>query len=459
MTVQQTSSSMPRVLAASLVGSALEWFDYFLYGTAAALVFNHIMFPKTDPFVATLLAYSTLALGFLVRPIGAIYFGALGDRIGRKKVLIITLLLMGVSTTLIGCVPSYESIGVWAPISLVVLRLIQGFGAGAEFGGAVIITVENSAKRRGLFGAFPGIGVYLGLLMGAGVFSLLAMLPHESFMSWGWRLPFLSSILLIGVALVIRVKLTETNAFEELEKANAVSRHPLRDLLKAEKKNLAIVAGSQVAQSGVSYVYQTFVIGYIATVLAMAPSVGTTGVAVAAAVAVFTTPLFGAISDVVGRRPVYLFGALFSAAFAFPFFALVRSGSELNVILAMSLGIGVGIASMLGVQGAFFSEIFSAKIRFSGLALGREISASLAGGFAPMAAVALSGHFNNETWPVALLAVALSLITVVAVALAPETQHRNIAEDVSDGWSGRNSTTDDVRRPAASPGALTSPHH
>jgi MFS family permease len=418
---------MKGVGAASLVGSALEWFDYFLYGTAAGLVFNVIMFPKGDPFVSTLLSFSTLAVGFIVRPLGAIYFGALGDRVGRKKVLVITLVLMGVATTLIGFVPTYEMAGVWAPLMLVVLRLLQGFGAGAEFGGAVILTAENApTHQRGFYGALPGVGVYIGLLLAAATFSILTWLPTESFLSWGWRIPFLLSIVLVAVALFIRLRLSETLAFQELEQSAKTSHHPLRDLLKAEKRNLAIVAGSQLAQSGVSYIYQTFVIVYVASTLAMSSSVGPTGVAVAASVAVFTTPLFGALSDRFGRRAIYLFGALFSAAFAYPFFWLVNTGTTWGVVTAMTLGVGVGIAAMLGTQGAFFSEMFPAKVRFSGLAFGRELSASLAGGLAPLAAVALSGWAGGASWPVSLLAVTLSLITAFAVLMAPETHRRDI---------------------------------
>ncbi|MGL5456414.1 MAG: MFS transporter [Citrobacter telavivensis] len=414
--------SMKGVAAASLVGSALEWFDYFLYGTAAALVFNEIMFPKGDHFVSTILAFSTLALGFVVRPFGAIYFGQLGDKIGRKKVLVITLLLMGSATTLIGFVPTYDSVGVWAPIMLVCLRLIQGFGAGAEFGGAAILTAESApVNRRGFYSSFPGVGVYIGLLLSAGTFAILTQFPKEIFLGWAWRIPFLFSALLVVVALIIRMKLSETAAFEKLAKSGSVSKSPLRDLVKTEKKSLFVVAGSQVAQSGVSYVYQTFVIAYIVGTLHMAPSVGPVAVAVAAAFAMFTTPMFGALSDKWGRKAIYMFGAVFSALFAFPFFWLVNTGTTWGVIVAMTLGVGIGVAAMLGTQGAFFSEVFPSRVRFSGLSLGREISAAASGGIAPLAAVLLSGMADGASWPVACLAVAMSVITMVAVWFAPET--------------------------------------
>ncbi|MFE8103616.1 MFS transporter [Brenneria goodwinii] len=424
-------ASMKGVAAASLVGSALEWFDYFLYGTAAALVFNEIMFPKGNEFVSTLLAFSTLALGFVVRPFGAVYFGQLGDKIGRKKVLVITLLIMGIATTLIGFVPTYDSVGLWAPVMLVVLRLIQGFGAGAEFGGAAILSAESAPPhRRGFYSSFPGVGVYIGLLLSAGTFAILTQLPRDVFLGWAWRIPFLFSALLVIVALLIRMKISETAAFEKLAKSEAVSKSPLRDLVRTERKSLFIVAGSQVAQSGVSYVYQTFVIAYVVGTLHMAPSIGPVAVAVAASVAMFTTPMFGALSDRFGRRAIYMFGAVFSALFAFPFFWLVNTGTTWGVITAMTLGVGVGIAAMLGTQGAFFSEVFPSKVRFSGLSLGREISAAASGGLAPLTAVVLSGMAGGASWPVACLAVAMSLITVVAVAYAPETHKLDLTEFV-----------------------------
>jgi MFS transporter, MHS family, shikimate and dehydroshikimate transport protein len=424
-------SSMGAVAVAALAGSALEWYDYFLYGAAASLVFGRIIFPSHDAFIGTLAAFATLALGFAVRPLGGIFFGALGDRIGRKRVLIFTLLLMGTATALIGVIPSYRSAGIWSPILLIVLRIMQGLGAGAEFGGAAVLSAENAPpRRRGLYGAFPGIGVYVGLLLSSGVFAVATQLPRAAFLAWGWRIPFLASLVMVLISLYVRLRVGESPVFQRLEQQQAVARSPLKDLLREERRNVLIVMGSQVAQSGVGYIYQTFAITYIVGTLAMAVSVGPIGVAAGGAAAMVGTLVSGALSDRFGRKPVYLFGAGFSAVFAFPFFWLVGTRSQVGVIVAMMLGLGIGVASMLGAQGSFFAELFSTRVRISGLVFGREVSAALAGGFAPLIAVAITQAVGGAFWPVALMTILMSLVTFGALLAAPETRHVDVTADV-----------------------------
>jgi MFS transporter, MHS family, shikimate and dehydroshikimate transport protein len=427
-------SSMGAVAAAALAGSALEWYDYFLYGAAASLVFGKVIFPSHNAFIGTLAAFATLALGFAVRPLGGIFFGALGDRVGRKRVLVITLLLMGTATALIGVIPSYRSAGIWSPILLIVLRILQGLGAGAEFGGAAVLSAENAPpRRRGLYGAFPGVGVYVGLLLSAGVFAVATQLPKAAFLAWGWRIPFLASIVMVLVSLYVRMRVGESPAFEELEQQDAVARSPLKDLLRQERRGVLIVMGSQVAQSGVGYIYQTFAITYIVGTLAMAASVGPIGVAAGGAAAMVGTLVSGALSDRLGRKPVYLFGAGFSAVFAFPFFWLVGTKSLAAVIAAMMLGLGIGVASMLGAQGAFFAELFSTRVRISGLVFGREISAAVAGGFAPLIAVAVTHAVGGAFWPVALMTILMSAVTFAALLAAPETRDVDVTAGASAG--------------------------
>lgn len=424
-TAQRTS--MVHIALATLSGSALEWYDFFLYGTAAALVFNKTMFPTTDPFVGTLLAFGTYALGFLARPLGGIVFGRMGDRIGRKAVLIITLLIMGGATFCMGVLPTYSMLGLGAPLLLTILRLIQGLGAGAEFGGAAILAVEFSKHgRRGLHGSWPAMGVFVGLLLSSGVFTVMAtILAPAAFLAWGWRIPFLLSIVVVAIALAIRVRISETPAFEKLKSQDGVSEQPVREILRTQKKALFVLMGAQIAQNANSYIYLTFATSYIVGTLGLASSLGPLGVTLGAAATLVTIPFFGWLSDRIGRKPVILFGAISGAAFAFPFFWLLQTKAEGLVLLALVIGIGLGNAAMFGPQGAYFSELFTSRVRFSGLSMGREIASAAVGGFIPLVAVALIG-WAKHYWPVAVLTIIVCAVGIVAVSLSPETRTRSI---------------------------------
>src|ERR1700704_3116238 len=316
-----------RVILAASVGSALEWYDFFLYGTAAALVFGELFFPKSDPVVGTLLAFLTFGVGFVVRPLGGILFGIMGDRFGRKPVLVATLLMIGVGTTLIGLLPTYAQIGYWAPVLLVAMRVVQGLGAGAEYGGAGIFLVEKAPpKHRGFWGGFAPLGVSVGNLLAAAAFALVTLLPREDLMSWGWRLPFLASFVLILVGIYVRLKITETPVFTEAVVARGkIERNPAMEALRRHPRNFLVVIGARLAENGLGYLFPVFGLGYIINTLHQSREVAITGVMLGNAFEVVGVVFFAWLSDSVGRRPVYLFGALFSAAFAFPFFMLTNT--------------------------------------------------------------------------------------------------------------------------------------
>ncbi|WP_113701360.1 MFS transporter [Nonomuraea lactucae] len=438
------------VARAALIGSALEWYDFSLYATATAVVFNKIMFPSTDPTVATILSFGTFAIGFLARPLGGIVFGHFGDRIGRKRVLLLTLMLMGSATTLIGLVPSYASVGILAPISLVALRILQGLGAGAEFGGAAILSVEHAhPRRRGIQGSWTAVGVFAGLVLASLTFTLLLKLPQDAFLSWGWRVPFLASALIVGFALVLRFRLAESPDFDRMAKNEAIETFPLKTLVRTQGKPLAVVMATQAGQSAVSYVYLTFIIAYAIQQLKLSPGIATLAVSCAAGAAIVTMPLFGALSDRIGRKTVILGGMGFSAAFAFPFFAIADQATTAGVIVAMMIGVGIGTAATLAPTAAFFTELFPPQVRYSGLGLGRELAGALSGGLAPTVAAALVAGAGGSSTPVALLLVIVSLVAMVVVALGPETLPSVAATVIgADGGPGGSTrTADTLQRP------------
>lgn len=420
-------ASHRRVLLASAVGSALEWYDFFIYGTAAALVFGDLFFPKSDPATATLLALASFGVGFIARPFGGLVFGRLGDRIGRKPVLVITLLLVGSGTFLIGLLPTYETAGALAPILLVTLRLVQGFGAGAEYGGAVIMAVEHAPPgKRGLFGSWAAIGVTAGNLLAAAVFAYFSSLPKEDFMAWGWRVPFLLSIVLIAFGFYIRSRVAETPVFSEIAAHNKAARSPVRDALRKHPREFLVVVGARLAENGLGYLFPVFTLNYMTKTLGMAKSMVLTGIMAAYVVSLATIPFFSILSDRIGRRPVYMGGALFSAALAIPFFLMVETGTPTLVWMALVLAIAVGVAAMFGPQAAYFAELFGARLRYTGFALARELGSILAGGPAPFIAATLLLWSGNRPWAVAGYIIVLSLITAVAVYYGPETYRSDI---------------------------------
>lgn len=421
---------MKKIVTAGAIGSALEWYDFYIYGMAAALVFNHLFFPNVSPIMGTLAAFATFGLGFFARPIGGIVFSHFGDRIGRKKILVITLLMMGGATALIGLLPTYESAGIWAPILLVVLRLVQGFGSGAELGGAVLMAVEASKpNKRGFSQSFVFMGVQLGLLASSSIFFFISsLLPEEQFLTWGWRIPFLLSIILIGVGFWIRLRVSESPAFAEMKKKQKESRIPVIEVFKTAPKNLLVLMGGRMAENGLLYLYSVFLVNYVSQHLGLPKSVGTIGMIIASIIGLITVPFFASLSDKIGRRPLLIGGAVFSALAVFPIFWLADTKSTVLVWVALILGVSISWGVMVSVQGVYCAELFPTHLRYTGFTVGREISSLFAGGIAPFIATALLASSGGESWPVATYALILALIAVVALWFGPETYKNDITK-------------------------------
>ncbi|GGF17949.1 shikimate transporter [Aliidongia dinghuensis] len=426
----QPKRSLIPIMLAAAVGSALEWYDFFVYGTAAALVFGDLFFPKFEPSMGMLLSFTTFGVGFVARPFGGILFGYLGDRWGRKPVLVTTILLVGGGTFLIGLLPTYAEIGLWAPVLLAGLRLVQGLGAGAEYGGAVILAVEYAPEtRRGFFGSFAPMGVTVGNLLAAGVFGLVSLLPKDQVMSWGWRVPFLISLALVLVGVLIRLRVQETPVFTEAVKRRPRIAIPALAALSRHPRNFAVVVGARLAENGLGYLFPVFGLSYIINTLHLPRNTALLGVFTGNFVEIAGILFFGYLSDKVGRRPVYMGGALFSALFAFPFFALVNTGNTALIVIAFALIMGIGGGAMFGPQAAYFAELFGPRLRFSGFAFARELGSILAGGPAPAVASLLVLWMDGAPWGVALYVIALSVITAAAVWWGPETHTSDIRAD------------------------------
>jgi metabolite-proton symporter len=410
-----------KVVAASLVGTSLEWYDFFLYGTAASLVFGELFFPSFDPLVGTLLAFATYSVGFVARPLGGVFFGNYGDRAGRRKALIATLMLMGGATFLIGCLPTYDSIGVFAPILLVALRFVQGLGLGGEWGGAVLMVAEHGdQRRRGLHASWPQVGVPVGNLMSAGVLALLAAVLSESaFQSWGWRIAFLLSAALIFVGLWVRLAVSESPLFEAVERTKTKAKAPVVDVFKVYRKELAIAVCARLGTDVAFYTFALFILTYVTTELGLAKTTALNAVLIASAFQLFLIPAFGAASDRFGRRPVYLAGAIGAVAWMFAFFPLLDTKSSALIILAAVGGLAFH-ALMYGPQAAFITELFGTRVRYSGASLGYQLAGVLGGALAPIISVALL-EATGSTLPIVFYVVGALAITIGAVLVSRET--------------------------------------
>jgi MFS transporter, MHS family, shikimate and dehydroshikimate transport protein len=411
-----------RVVLASFVGTVIEWYDFYLYGTAAALILNKLFFPDFDPLNGQLAAFATFAVGFFARPIGGAVFGHFGDKLGRKSMLVLTLVLMGVSTFLIGALPTYQQIGVAAPVLLVLLRFLQGFAVGGEWGGAVLMVVEHGQNRgRGFYGSLSQSGTAVGLLLSMGMFSLFARLPEESFMTWGWRMPFLLGIVLMFVGFVIRIHVEESPLFRAKAAQPARESWPLLEAIKKYPRSLAVIMGMRIAENSCSYILCVFLLSYATTQLGLARPSVLYAIMTASALGMVTIPLLGAASDRFGRRTVYLCGAAAMSVAAFPIFSLIENRQLWAIYVVLIVGFSLCVACMFAPQAAFFSELFPAHLRYSGASSGYQLAAALGGGIAPMIATRLLKISDGQTWIIALYMVSLCAVGAVAALLAPET--------------------------------------
>ncbi|SHG46887.1 MFS transporter [Bradyrhizobium erythrophlei] len=431
---KDTQRHARRAVIASTVGSMIEWYDFYIYGLVAATVLGRLFFPQTDPYSATLLSLSTFFLGFVIRPVGAAVFGHFGDRIGRKAMLVTTLLLMGVSTVLVGLVPTYNQIGIWGAVAITFLRLLQGFGVGGEWGGAVAVATEWKSldKKRGLAGSWPQFGSPLGLLLALIVLTTVSKYgTTEWFETIGWRIPFLLSIVLIGVGLYIRVGIHETPAFKRMEQNGTIQKAPVSVAIRKYWREILLVCGIRSGQHAAFYLFTTFVLSYGVGTLHISKDLLFNALLLACSVSLISVPLFGYLSDIIGRRSLYIIGAVTLGIFAFPYYMMLNSGNTAIIVLAIVMSIVVHDISY-GPQPAFIAEAFPPEVRYSGSSLGYQLSSITAGGPAPLIATYLF-HQYGTTLAVSIYLAALATIATICAVYLPDTHRRNYnSSDASD---------------------------
>jgi len=423
-------TSIGTIALASAIGTTIEWYDFFLFGVVTPLVFNKLFFPNFDPLVGTLLAYTTFFVGFISRPVGGIIFGHYGDRIGRKTVLVLTILIMGTATFLIGLLPTYASVGIWAPIMLLFLRVFQGIGIGGEWGGAVLMAVEHSpAGRRGFYGSWPQIGVPAGLLLSSGMVYLLSYLPEADFFSWGWRIAFLISAVLVAVGLYIRLKIMETPAFTRIQETKKVAHVPFVELWRTHGKNTLLGLGARYIEGVTFNIFGVFIVGYLAGTLGLPRQTALAGVMIASAIMIIMLPIYGNLSDRIGRRRMFAVAGLLIGVLSFPAFWLMQSKDPLLIWIAIAVPFAFVYPAVYGPQAALFSELFDTRVRYTGISFVYQFSGIYASGLTPIIATALLPMGNNKPWLICAYVLAVSVISALSVFAMTEAHKRDMAVD------------------------------
>ncbi len=435
-------ATIRKVLVAACAASAIEWYDFFIYLTAAALVFPALFFPADiDPVAGVLASFSTAAVGFFARPVGGVLFGHFGDRMGRKRTLVLALLLMGIATTLVGLLPTYSTIGIWAAVALFVLRICQGLAVGGQWGGAMLLATEYAPpSKRGFYGSFAQVGVPIGLVLGNAFFLILAAVQTpEAFATWGWRIPFIASIVLIGLAMYIQLRLEDTPAFRRLQERQqqaqeegdeAQQRSPVLQVIREHPKQILLAAGAFFVVNGAFYVMITGMLDYGTRDLGLSRSAMLAAVLISSVAQIFMLPAWSALSDRVGRRPVYLSGAVLLGLWSFPLFWLVDTRNIVLITVALVLG-QLFLSMMYGPQAALFSEMFSRQVRYSGASIGYQLAAVFAGGLAPIIMVWLLDTTGTSI-SVSIYMFAMAVLTFFSVYLVTETYEDEMAEDVAE---------------------------
>ena len=428
---EPAAPSMRTIALASAIGATIEWYDFFLYGVVTPLVLNKLFFPSFEPVVGTLLAYTTFFVGFISRPIGGIIFGHYGDRIGRKGVLVLTLMIMGAATVLIGLLPSFASIGVWAPALLLLLRILQGIGIGGEWGGAVLMAVEHAPEgKRGFYGSWPQIGVPAGLLLSSGVVALLSFLPDAAFLAWGWRVAFLLSGLLVGIGLYIRLKVLETPVFAAVKVAKQEAKVPFFELMRMHPRNILLGLGARFIEGVTFNIFGVFVIAYLTTALGLSRQTALVSVIVGSAGSICMLPVCGMLSDRFGRRVVFGLGSLVIGVCVFPAFWIMELRDPSLAWIGVAIPLALLYPLVYGPEAALFAELFDTRVRYSGVSFVYQFSGIFASGLTPIVATYLLAYGNKAPWYICGYVLAVSIISALSVLAMTESHSRDMAVDI-----------------------------